>query len=55
VVIGYNSFIAGDAQVTVCGFLGTESHMKVVKYVKMKPPEVVPMEMLSICAVHRRL
>jgi hypothetical protein len=55
VVIGYNSFVAGDAQVTVCGFLGTESHMKVVKYVKMKPLEVVPLEMLSICDVHRRL
>jgi hypothetical protein len=54
-VVGRNSFSAGDAQVTVRGSLAAESHKKVVKFVKMKSPEVAPLEMLSICAVHRRL
>jgi hypothetical protein len=29
--------------------------MKVIKSVKMKPPEVAPLEMLSTCVVHRRM
>jgi hypothetical protein len=55
VVIGCISFSAGDAQVTTCSFLNVKYHMKVVKYVKMKPPEVTLLELLLICAVHGRL
>jgi hypothetical protein len=55
VVVGHNSLFAGDAHVTVCGFLDAKFHMKVVKSVKMKPPEVALLELLSICAMHRSL
>jgi hypothetical protein len=51
-VVGCNSFSACDAQVTVCGFLDAELHMKVVKSLKMKPHEVTLMEFLLICIVH---
>jgi hypothetical protein len=55
VVIGHNSFTAGDAQVSIRDLLAVESRMMVVKSVKMKPPEVAPLEMLSIRDVHMRL
>jgi hypothetical protein len=54
VVVGRNSS-AGDSQVVVHGFLDAESHMKVVKFVNMKPPEVAPLEMSLIHVMHWRL
>jgi hypothetical protein len=43
---------AGDAQASTCSFLIVEFHMKVVKSVKMKPPEVALLELLSFHTVH---
>jgi hypothetical protein len=54
-VVGHNSFSTGDAQVTIRAFLDVEFHMKVVKSLKMKPPRVALLDLLSICVVHRRL
>jgi hypothetical protein len=45
----------GDAQVTACSFLNADYRMKVVKSIKMKPYEVVLLELLSIHIVHRSL
>jgi hypothetical protein len=50
-----NSFSAGDAQVAMRSSLNVEYHMKVVKSIKMKPPHIALVEMLSIRAVHGRL
>jgi hypothetical protein len=54
VIVGRNSS-AGDAHVSVRGFLDTEFLMKVVNSIKMKPSEVALRDLLSIRAVHRRL
>jgi hypothetical protein len=55
VVIGCISFSTSNTQVATCSFLNVEYHMKVVKSVKMKPPEVALLELLLICTVHGRL
>jgi hypothetical protein len=46
---------SGDAQVATRSSLNVEHHMQVVKSVKMKPPEVALLGMLSFRVVHERL
>jgi hypothetical protein len=48
---GRNPLAAGDAQASTRSFLIVEYHMKVAKSVKMKPPEVALLELLSFCTV----
>jgi hypothetical protein len=55
VVLGCDSFSVGDAHAATRSSLNVEHHMKVVKSVNMKPPEVTLLEILSICIVHGRL
>jgi hypothetical protein len=54
VVIGRNSFSAGDAADSIRGFLDTEFFMKVVNSIKMKPPDVALWVLWLIRVVRRR-
>jgi hypothetical protein len=49
---GRNPLSAGDATTSICSFLIVEFHMKVVKSVKKKPPEVALLELLLFHVVH---
>jgi hypothetical protein len=53
VVIGCNPLSVGDAPIFARCFLNAEYHIKVVKSVKMKPPEVTLLQLLSIRVVQR--